>query len=218
MQEVAQMGHNSKQVGRTLESITNDLRLYVRQANNEIVGGERTAKEVLANAEMAAREYRYKAGVCLIEAKASPEMTDFSSYAERETGVTRWTYTRWMEGGRLMLESATKSRKSNAGVRDEKLPSGKELAGDTRSSAGYQARPYISAVDATLNRAEVIMERLRERELDEYREEAEVLKLAKQIVDIGYKALATKLHPDKGGDRAQMARLTEAKKLLLKAV
>jgi hypothetical protein len=201
-----------KQVGRTLEAITNDLRLYVRQANNEISGGERTAKEVLDNAQMAAREYRYKAGVCLIEAKASPEMTDFPAYATKETGVDATTYRVWMQGGRVLLENATASRETG---RTARLPSSSELRGQ---EGGRVSRPYISAVDETIHKAEVNMDRLRERELDAYREEAEVLKLAKQIVDIGYKALATKLHPDKGGDRAAMARLTEAKKLLLKAL
>jgi hypothetical protein len=211
---------HQRQVGRTLEAITNDLRVYVKKANETIVGGERNAKQVLHDAEMAAREFRYKAGVCLIEAKASPEMTDFPSYAEQETGVDPRTYQTWMKGGRLLLDGATKGRK-NGGPAE--LPSGNELRGDVRSSAGYQRRPadyyerpYISDVDATLNKVNV--ERLREKELDEYREEAEILKLAKQIIDIGYKALATKLHPDKGGNRASMARLTEAKKLLLKAI
>jgi hypothetical protein len=69
-----------------------------------------------------------------------------------------------MQGGQLMLDDARKSRKSNAGIDSKKLPSGKELAGDTRSSAGYQARPYISAVDQTIHKAEISMDRLRERE------------------------------------------------------
>jgi hypothetical protein len=211
----------NNQVGRTLDAITNDLRGYVRKANEEITGGERTAKEVLAQAEMAAREYRYKAGICLIEAKASPEMDDFTAYAEKETGVAIRTCERWMQGGRLMLD-ATKDRKNDAGVG---LPSGKELSGDKRSSAGYQSRPaeywsrpYTSAVDETL--AKVNLDRLRNKELDEYREQAEILKLAKQIIDIGWRALATKLHPDKNPDanKASMTRLNEAKRLLLDAL
>ena len=31
--------------------------------------------------------------------------------------------------------------------------------------------------------------------------------LADELIDIGYKALATKLHPDRGGSRDAMARL-----------
>jgi hypothetical protein len=35
--------------------------------------------------------------------------------------------------------------------------------------------------------------------------------LALQLIDIGYKALATKLHPDKGGSREAMSRLNQAR-------
>jgi hypothetical protein len=37
------------------------------------------------------------------------------------------------------------------------------------------------------------------------------LKLATQLIDIGYKALASKLHPDKGGSPEAMARLNEVR-------
>jgi hypothetical protein len=36
-------------------------------------------------------------------------------------------------------------------------------------------------------------------------------KLAMQLIDIGYKALATKLHPDKGGSGDAMSRLNEVR-------
>jgi DnaJ-class molecular chaperone len=36
-------------------------------------------------------------------------------------------------------------------------------------------------------------------------------KLAMQLIDIGYKALATKFHPDKGGSRDAMSRLNEVR-------
>lgn len=41
--------------------------------------------------------------------------------------------------------------------------------------------------------------------------------LALQLIDIGYKALATKLHPDKGGSRDAMARLNRVRDRLRKS-
>jgi hypothetical protein len=38
--------------------------------------------------------------------------------------------------------------------------------------------------------------------------------LALQLIDIGYKALATKLHPDKGGSREAMTRLNQVRQML----
>ena len=51
----------------------------------------------------------------------------------------------------------------------------------------------------TFNRARAETQRAAERELQR--------RLARQLIDIGYKALASKLHPDKGGSREAMARL-----------
>jgi hypothetical protein len=39
-------------------------------------------------------------------------------------------------------------------------------------------------------------------------------KLALQLIDIGYKALASKLHPDKGGSREAMSRLNAVRERL----
>jgi hypothetical protein len=43
-------------------------------------------------------------------------------------------------------------------------------------------------------------------------------KLSLQLIDIGYKVLAAKLHPDKGGSREAMQRLNEVRKILKGAI
>ena len=43
-------------------------------------------------------------------------------------------------------------------------------------------------------------------------------KLSLSLIDIGYKALASKLHPDKGGSAAAMTRLNRVREILKKAV
>jgi hypothetical protein len=39
--------------------------------------------------------------------------------------------------------------------------------------------------------------------------------LAKELIDIGYKALATRLHPDRGGSKDAMSRLNDLRAQLL---
>lgn len=51
---------------------------------------------------------------------------------------------------------------------------------------------------------------------DKLKEKKVVRDLALQLIDIGYKVLATKLHPDKGGSSEAMSRLNEVKRLLKK--
>lgn len=43
------------------------------------------------------------------------------------------------------------------------------------------------------------------------------VKLALQMIDVGYKALATRLHPDRGGSRDAMARLNDVRDQLKEA-
>lgn len=55
----------------------------------------------------------------------------------------------------------------------------------------------------TLNQRKDALARVDEREAQR--------KLALQLIDIGYKALATKLHPDRGGSKEAMARLNQVR-------
>lgn len=51
-------------------------------------------------------------------------------------------------------------------------------------------------------------------ERDRQKEQALIVKLALEIISIGYKVLATKMHPDKGGSSEAMQRLNDARDLL----
>jgi hypothetical protein len=53
---------------------------------------------------------------------------------------------------------------------------------------------------------------------DRLGEQIMVKKLAGEIVSIGYKVLATKMHPDKGGSAEAMQRLNEARDMLKEAL
>ena len=61
------------------------------------------------------------------------------------------------------------------------------------------------------------VERMREDALDKERERALQRELGLKLIDIGYKVLATKLHPDHGGSREAMARLNKVRDALREA-
>ena len=76
--------------------------------------------------------------------------------------------------------------------------------------------PYTAPVREILQHVDV--DQIRTRQHDEKKERVILRELAHQLVDIGYKVLATKLHPDKGGSAAAMARLNKVRHLLKEAV
>ena len=88
----------------------------------------------------------------------------------------------------------------------------RELGHDVPTNGGGVRQPswqepvkdIINKVDTeTLNRRKAEMSRVEERDAER--------KLAIQLIDIGFKTLATKLHPDKGGSRDAMARLNRVR-------
>ena len=57
------------------------------------------------------------------------------------------------------------------------------------------------------------------REQQNKEREAQLIRnLSHQLIDIGYKVLASKLHPDKGGSPEAMARLNHVRKALKEAL
>ena len=82
---------------------------------------------------------------------------------------------------------------------------------------GYDGPAWKEPVRETLQR--VNFEALRSERESKEKETRLIRQLALQLIDIGYKVLATKLHPDKtGGSVEAMARLNRVRKLLKDAV
>jgi hypothetical protein len=80
---------------------------------------------------------------------------------------------------------------------------------------GEKRKPdKYKSVKKTVNQVDLTA--LRQGELDRQKERALQRGLGVQLIDIGYKALATKLHPDKGGSQHAMARLNSVRERLKK--
>lgn len=82
------------------------------------------------------------------------------------------------------------------------------------------ARAWVPPVREILEKpSQRYYEQLRADRQAKDKEAALERRLAKQIIDIGYKVLATKLHPDKpGGSNEAMARLNKVRKMLNAAI
>jgi hypothetical protein len=165
-------------------------------------------KEDLANAEEAGKPYYIAAGEKLIEAMEghfSQNPAAFWEWAERNFERTKHQLTIWMNMCRARLkgrtfETITEFQRS----RGVEVPSGLKSAW----------RGYHEPVEKILKKVDA--EALAQ-EQNRYREELEqIRKLAGQIIDIGYKTLATKLHPDnkKTGSKHAMTLLNAARERL----
>jgi len=77
-------------------------------------------------------------------------------------------------------------------------------------------QPWHEPVKKIIDRVNI--DKLREENLKRTEERELERKLALQLIDIGYKALAAKLHPDKGGSREAMSRLNHVRDRLKNAV
>lgn len=117
------------------------------------------------------------------------------------TPLPKGTATRWMAGAR---NGSTRRASTLKGLTDKRSPHHE----DHNPKLDWQAS--VRKVQQKIN-----VEQLEKRWEDEDREIREQMKLAKQIVEAGYKALSAVVHPDrKGGSREAMAKLTTARKWL----
>jgi hypothetical protein len=81
----------------------------------------------------------------------------------------------------------------------------------TRHPAGLPA-----AIRRLMAGLHVDLDEWSEKDIAEREQMQLMQKLARQVIDAGYRALSMKLHPDKGGSNEAMRRLTEVRALLRK--
>ena len=89
-----------------------------------------------------------------------------------------------------------------------------EVARPNREDAAEYQKGWQSAVRKSTSKLNV--SKLKQEYEDKKKENKVIRELAIQLIDIGYKVLATKLHPDKGGSSEAMHRLNEIRRGLKK--
>jgi hypothetical protein len=142
-------------------------------------------------AQRAALPYYQTAGALMLEARAQLEHGEFHPWVRQHFNVGR-------KAASIYMNFARASGTFPAGH----FSSLTEFVRQT-SNPNYN-RPAIGRVNAdTLNRRRDELRRADERTAER--------QLALQVIDLGFKVLARKLHPDRGGSREAMAQLNKVR-------
>lgn len=153
--------------------------------------------------DRAGMQYYADAGDKLIEAKEQVSYGHWGAWLSKNFHLVDRTAQTYMRLARLRAENIAKNR-SGGSVLPASL---NEMRGATRTERERREREdsYKSV--------------LRELETDLYAQERQTRDdevqlhrdIALELIDVGWKALATRLHPDRGGSKEAMARLNRVR-------
>ncbi len=177
-------------------SIARPLHVLVPLIKKDLAAAEEAA-------ERASMPYYVAAGEKIGEAKGQMSHAELGPWLKRNFDISysqAQSYVKFAE----TVSPETGSR------RLQEFSSLTEFNREHRGHTSPQTvRPqaWHDPIKSIVNRVDVDALNLRRTEMNRVEERDAQRKLALQLIDIGYKALATKLHPDKGGSRDAMARL-----------
>src|SRR5262245_53147431 len=151
----------------------------------------------------AGREHYRHVGEMLIEAKDQLAYGAWGKWLTRNFELSRSTAAVYMQWARVHQESLSR------GAQQATHTSLRQMRGDAeRDREHYRSKQQqdFRRVLRDVARDTFIQERqTRDDEIQLHRE------LAEELVDIGYRALATRLHPDRGGSKDAMSRLNRVR-------
>jgi hypothetical protein len=174
-------------------------------------------KEQVALGDIASEEagmpYYRKAGSLMLEARKPVKdlgEETFTEFCERVTGKSYPQCKRYMAAHEEQKREANRienARKKGRTVRPRPLSDSlQEVTGETSNGRVY--REWTGPVDD-------FAERARAEQAKRGKEQNRKQELARRLIDIGFKVLATELHPDKmGGSEDAMTRLNEVRNRL----
>jgi hypothetical protein len=148
-------------------------------------------KDDLTAALLAGMPYHRAAGEKLLEAKEQLPHGSFGAWVNRNFQINLRMAQYYM--------SLVKTEKRTE-VRFSTMDEFRRYLGEDRGHHDLDALRQAALESAAV---------LRQAELERTTRYEQKLKLAKQLIDIGYKVLAAKLHPDKGGSPEAMTLLNE---------
>jgi len=203
---------SEKQVARPLNVLVKLIKSDLRQMQGIEDEEFQKEMEIHDSFEKQKQRWRISIGEKLLEAKSHPQM----KHGEFE----KWT--------RRNFPTLHRSQaKEYMGMVRLQISSGEDISGPQHyrrlTQKGYRKNPTGTAkwraeVQARLDAFEAQKFNLEAEETDREQERKLVSDLALEIISIGYKVLATKMHPDKGGSVEAMQRLNSARDLLKEVV
>lgn len=154
-------------------------------------------KDDLEKAQRAGLPYYQAAGEKLLEAKAQIPHGEFVDWVKRNFPIGRAQAQRYM----LLAKAVqTDDEKGSPAI----FSTLSKFVGDHRTT--HEA-PWTAPVKKIVDRVDTEILNLKREALKRAEERDAQRTLALHLIDIGYKILARKLHPDRGGSRDAMARL-----------
>jgi hypothetical protein len=159
--------------------------------------------------ERAAKPYYQSAGEKMLEAKGQLNHGEFTPWLKRNFNISVRAAQLYMNFANATINAKRRNLIPPANLRDAVHQS------SNNPNFGKRAA-WHSPVKEAIGRVNV--EALAQGAKAQQEERALQRKLSLSLIDIGYKALASKLHPDKGGSAAAMTRLNRVREILKKAV
>lgn len=167
---------------------------------------EKLIKDDIEAGERAGKEFYKAAGEKLNEARDGHYENDapgFYRWAEQKFGKSKIQLRTWMGF------AAASSRKSFKSLSDYKH---RGLGHKHSTPTGRVFRDWTEPVDAVAEKARDESRRLAAQDqLTKQQERDAEAKLGMRLIDIGFRVLAQELHPDKGGSREAMTRLSRVR-------
>lgn len=172
--------------------------------------------EDLVKAEASGLEYYRAAGEKLQEAKSQMSRGDWGLWVAKNFSFSQATAYRWMElAGELEFRQATQNQEDTNFSRARK-PQPREIRTlsdlTDKRDPGHKPQWHAPVQEILTDRLNV--PRMRQEAQNREKEAQLRRQLGVQLIDIGYKVLATRLHPDKGGSQEAMARLNKVRDIL----
>ena len=158
-------------------------------------------REELQAGNDAGLEHYRRAGEMLLEAKEQVRHGDWTKWIDRNFHVSHSQARRYMMLAREMENTRRRA-----------IPPNMQAITEPDRASRVVAPTWHEPVRQITNRVNV--EALASEERARKQEQQLIRQLGNQLIDIGYKVLATKLHPDKGGSTEAMGRLNRVRELL----
>lgn len=179
------------------KELARPLKVLVPLIQQDIAAAKQAAEE-------ASTEHFCNAGDKMIEAKLQMSQKEFGPWVKLHFNRSLRQAYEWIN-----LAEERKQGRTYATVRESVQKTRKNPNYGKGASYHKPVREELRDVDVrTLNLRKAALEREKEREAER--------KLAIQLINIGYKVLATKLHPDRGGSEVAMTRLNHVRDKLRK--
>ena len=161
-------------------------------------------KEALTEGDSAGMAHYRQAGAMLLEAKAQVPHGGWTDWLTQNFHLSMYT-------AQVYMKIARKEKPSGLG-----FSSLREMIEPDRPPM-RRIQPWTEPVKQAMDDQELI-ERIRRDTQSKVKESRLVRELGLKLIDIGYKVLSTKVHPDTGGNHDAMRRLNHVRDLLKKAL